>query len=360
MLWPSQIKADLVVRRALYHGIAGCLASRLGNWPTEAADPLRRAAMAQAMWEMRHQIVLSSLLQAMAAAGIRVLVLKGSALAYDLYDSPAARSRGDSDILIEPKDLPAARAVLSDQGFSHFYDDPTADENVRLQEAWTHRTADGLMHEVDLHWQTLNAPALADLFPFTEIWTRARALPRLAPVAYGLARDSALLFACAHRAQHIVNPYFVDGSIYYGGDRLIWLYDIDLLSRALDETEWAAFEVAVRQSDLAEVALHGLQMAADRLGTPLPCDVISRLERMNLKTKSSRYLLSSRQTGRAWRDLRAIQGSKAKAAFLAGRAFPSEAFIRAKYPDMADRPLLLLHLRRILNFVKPRPRGVGQ
>ncbi|WP_176556330.1 nucleotidyltransferase family protein [Rubellimicrobium rubrum] len=356
---PPQVRPEVVVRRALYHGVAGCLTGTVEGWPSEAAEALRRAAMAQAMWEMRHRLVLSNLLSVMAASEVRVLVLKGSALAYDLYEPSAARARGDSDILIAPADRDTARRVLAAQGFAHFYDDPTGDEAVRLQETWTKQTPDGLVHDVDLHWQALNSPLLAHALQFDAVWARRHPLPRLCQAAFGLPRDGALLLACAHRAQHIVNPYYVDGQVHYSGDRLIWLRDIDLLARVIEPAEWQDFEAAAAKAGLARVALDGLAIAARQLGTPVPAGTVGRLSAAPQDTPETRYLLGSHQAGRALRDLRAVPGLGRKIGFLWGRLVPPASFMRAKYPDRSKEPLPVLHLRRIAAFLRPRPRGRG-
>lgn len=355
--WPEDVSPELAAERALYHGIAGCLTGSLPSWPSSVSEPLRRTATAQAMWELRHRQVLGALLEALHHAGVRALVLKGSALAYDLYDPPASRARGDSDILVAPADVEAARSVLSGQGFAHYYDAPGADEDVRLQETWRKRTPEGRLHDIDLHWQALNAPALARLLPFEEALRQAIPLPRIGPHAFGLSRPMALLLACAHRAQHIVIPYFVDGTIHYADDRLIWLRDIDLLAQALSPAEWEAVVGLSAAGGLSAVVLEGLQMAARRLGTPLPADVADRIAGSPQDTRPARYLLSSRQAGRAWHDLRAAQGLRGKAVFLWGRLLPPAAFMRGRYPQRDREPLALLYLRRVLEFLRPRPGG---
>lgn len=357
--WPGDASGGEVVSRALFHGIAGCLAGRpTAHWPPRAAEPIRRAATAQAMWEVRHRLLLSRALEALEAAGVRCLLLKGTALAYDLYESPSARSRGDSDLLVAPADLDRARAALAACGFAHFLDDPAAMEAVRLQECWRQRSADGLVHDIDLHWQAVNAVVLADVMPFDRLWERARPLPRLSPRARGLPHDLALLLACVHRMQHVLNPYFVDGAAHYGGNRLIWLRDIDLLARALDPGGWAAFEAATIEGGLSAVALDGLRAAAGRLGTPLPPGATARLAAAPQDSPAARYLLAGHRAERAWRDLRAVPGLGPKAAYLWGRLLPPPAFMRAKYPGLAGRPLPLLHLRRLRDFLAPdRERG---
>src|SRR6478735_6659092 len=86
------------VTRALYHGIAAMLVER-GNqlmdvrWPPSVITALRQQAVAQARWELRHRIVLTQLVRSLRCNGIRPLILKGTAVAYDLYPNPAWRSR---------------------------------------------------------------------------------------------------------------------------------------------------------------------------------------------------------------------------------------------------------------------------
>lgn len=355
--WPADLDPQILVRRALYHGVAGLLADAIPTWPDEAAAPLRDDARASAMRDLRHRGLLITLLSALDAAGVRALLLKGAALAYDLYDAPAQRPRGDTDLLVAPSDRARARATLAAQGWDHFLDGPDAIEASQFQERWERRTPDGLDHAIDLHWQAMNATALPDLVPFEAAWARARALPALGPAARALPLDRALLFACAHRAQHRVVPYFAAGGTHYGGDRLIWLQDIDLIARAMTEPEWDAFTDAAEGADVAAVALDGLDAAARALGTAPPPAILARLRAALQDTAAARYLLHSRQAGRAWSDLRAAGSLRPALRLLHGRLLPSEAFLRARFPDAADQPLLRLHLRRLAGFLRRRESG---
>ena len=97
--WPSAWTAPettrTLARRAAFHGIAALLADRqTQGWPHAARAALREEALARAMWEARHRSLIQPLLAALAAAGVPALLLKGTALAYDLYANPATRSRG--------------------------------------------------------------------------------------------------------------------------------------------------------------------------------------------------------------------------------------------------------------------------
>ena len=302
---------------------------------------------------MRHKPLLAALLHAFADAGITVLLLKGSALAYDLYAEPSARSRGDSDVLVASGDLDEARRVLARQGFDRGSDEAASD-NLALQEIWSITGEDGLHHHIDLHWQLLNVPALAGVMAFNACAADPLALPRLGPGAMAMSRLATLLHTCLHRAMHITTPYFVDGLTYYGGDRLIWANDIALLASALTDAEWEAFVSTAMAQGVGTVALNGLDIAQRRLGAEIPAHVRERLAEAKGEAASA-YLLRSGQARRSWSDLLAIAGFRGKIAYAANRALPPASFMRSKYPDMAARPLAALYVRRVIELLRPRP-----
>jgi hypothetical protein len=47
-----------------------------------------------------------------------------------------------------------------------------------------------------------------------------------------------MLLACMHRGTHRHNPYYVSDEPHFGGDRLIWLYDLHLLAGSFSEHDW--------------------------------------------------------------------------------------------------------------------------
>jgi hypothetical protein len=349
---PSNEQAALLVERVHYHGVAGLLGQEaaLAGWPEDAARAIRQEAFAATIWELRHRQLLALLLDAFAAAAIPARLLKGTALAYSLFAVPAARSRGDSDLLIRPADLARARAILGQQGFQC---DESGDDGFALQEPWSYCGKEAVAHHVDLHWQVLNTPALAGVLRTEECFDDPVALPDLSPNAFAMSRPLMLVHACVHRSMHFTSPYFVDGRQYFGGDRLIWLYDIHLLGEAMPSSEWARFTALASERGVAGVCLDGLLTAQRFLSSKLPEDEIAKLRR---SPSASLAYLSSRQFGRAWEDLKAMPGMRAKLGFARSRTFPSASFIRDKYPQLARLPLALLYARRMIDLVRPRPR----
>lgn len=356
--WASEECQSAVVERALYHGLAGLLVERgdrLVGWPDNVIGPLREQALALAMWELRHQRVLAGLFAALAAQNVTVAILKGTAVAYDLYANPATRARGDTDILACPEDVSSVRTILSQQGFVL---DPNAeheDAQLLLQEIWHLDYADGSGHDIDLHWQAMNAPALDGILNTADCFANLAELPRLCHAAWAVDRVTLLLHTILHRTGHITSPYFVGNVAYYGGDRLIWAEDIHRLATSLSQAEWREFADRACAEGVAAVCLDGLQFARARLGTEPPASVMRALEAAPQGGRAARYLLHSGQLARAWQDFLAQSGWRRRAAYLAARVLPTPAFVRGKYPGMAGRPLPLLYLRRAADLLRARP-----
>lgn len=359
--WTGSTAVDEVRRRIAYHGIAGLIAARataLADWPAAVREAARKEAIARSMWELQHRPLLAALLDGLAEASVAAVLLKGSALAYDLYPVAATRARGDSDLLIAPADLDRAREVLTERGFSP----PDAANRAgpfALQEGWGLISANGMDHQIDLHWQVLNAPALGAVMPVAESLRAPLALPRLGSSAHAMRHAMTLLHSCVHRAMHLTSPYFVDGETHYGGDRLIWAVDIDLLARALRQDEWRDLAATARRYGVARACLAGLDLAQRWLGTGVPVAVRAALAAPSDERASS-YLLDDSQFGRARRDLSAIPGARRKFAYLTERTLPNRAFIRAKYPRMARYPAVIGYARRVIDLLRPRRSSIDQ
>lgn len=341
--------------RILYHGIAGLLAERLDQiqgWPYLVIAAIREQAIAQAMWELRHREQLRSILAALASREVAPILMKGTAIAYDLYANPAARARGDSDLLVRSEDLDTARAALAEAGFRR----SSGMDGNELQECWASTDAHGLDHLIDLHWQVLNAPALRDVLTYQDFAQGSRALAALADSVRGPGLVVALLHSCVHRGLNVTAPYMVDGDAHFGGDRLIWAYDIKLQAAKLSPAEWKAFaELAVRRG-VAAASLDALQAAREQVDAGIPTAVVTELKSGSDQYPTAAYFSSALPASRAWHDLRAVPGVAAKLAFVVRRLFPAAAFMRGKYPGMNAKPLPLLYLRRAIELFRPRPR----
>lgn len=356
--WQNASAQSALVERALYHGIAGLLIERSpAGWPSAVVERLRDQAVAQAVWEIRHKMVICQLLTELASKGVTSILLKGTATAYDLYEKPETRTRGDTDILVERVELQQTRQILADTGFRLAQDGTGSPDNFRLQETWTIKSPDGSGHYVDLHWQVMNSMALGQSLSVADCMSSRRPLPRLNEHAYSMDRKTTLIHTCMHRACHLSSPYFMNGVTYYGGDRLIWANDIHLLADALSASEWNELCADSIGTGVAAVCLDGLRFAQDRLATTIPADVLERLTAAGARSKASTYLLRSGQAARAFQDLSAVDGLSNKARYLIQRTLPPAGFLRARYPGLKKHPLALLYIRRVVDLLRKRPQS---
>ena len=346
--WSSNASAA-VLERIAYHGVAGLLSAKadpLSRWPDAVRAEIHEHALGQSMWELRHKIVLGELLERLSESGT-VVLLKGTAVAYDLYDNPAVRSRGDTDLLVTNAEREAARKILTESGFVRDNEDHDLPEALRSQEIWTLRSDDGTNHSIDLHWQPLNAPALEQHLSFGEMAAGALPLRRLCSVARAPSRSMMLLHACLHRGLHDCAPYFVGSRTYFGGNRLIWLYDLLLLGRTMSDLDWRFFCRMAVDKRVADVCLDGLNAAEIRLGPFCPSFMKEELG----SAVSGTYFRSG-QFGRALQDVFAVPGLQRKWQYLWARSLPTAEFMRAKYPEMASRALPILYARRLVELVR--------
>ena len=189
--WTDAATLSALADRVIYHGIAGLLISDAGTmreWPAAVASRVHEQALAQAMWELRHKLVIRALLDALADAGVSAVLLKGTPLAYQLYPDSAQRVRGDTDVLISPSDLAPARRVLAAAGFERESASEGLFGDLHAQEIWKLVSTEGHEHAVDLHWQVLNSPFLDGTMPRAECTHETVAIPALGPNAHAMSR----------------------------------------------------------------------------------------------------------------------------------------------------------------------------
>lgn len=359
--WPGALNDEhavaKIMERIRYHGIGALLTESVGwpqNWPREMGASIKREILPRALWELRHKIVLSELIETLANKGIVSIILKGTGVAYEYYSNPVLRTRGDTDLLIAKTDLAACRAELAVLGYIHEVGFQDVSDELKFQEPWSFRCNDETLHHIDLHWQVMSSPALKEVLTYADCKENVSKLPRLSVHALTLNRTIMLIHTLLHRASHIIWPYLVDNKKFYGGDRLIWAFDISLLSNTMSEPEWRLFCRFCLERGIAAVCLDGLRFASQTLSSPLPEFVVAELGGAPLNEPGSRYLLKSFQISRSMQDLAAMRSWSTKIRYIFARLFPSSNFIRDKYPEMRGRPLILLYSRRLTEFFQAR------
>ncbi|WP_226001625.1 nucleotidyltransferase family protein [Paenibacillus sp. BJ-4] len=204
------------------------------------------------------------------AHGIRVLILKGPALAQQLYGDVSLRTSKDVDLLIAPNDMDEAEHWIREAG----YESKSGEARVLGSWKWKdHHTS--FLHlqkrvEVELHWRL--HPDASGEPSFDELWNRrqfsepagasrrvqstsADNMTAMATSTYTLGCEDQFMYLSAHGARH-------------GWFRLRWLIDIDRLAvRAVD---WEALLLLLRRYGGLPAGGQAWTLAAALLGTPIP------------------------------------------------------------------------------------------
>ncbi len=348
---------ERVLARARYHGvlplIAACVDEGRAQSPAWLLGAARSAARAEVAMDLARRPMVVAAIEALDLAGTAPLVLKGEALAYSHYAAPWQRPRADTDLLVAPDAGPAAEAALAALGYRRELRLPG--EWVSAQSSLVRRGAGGLEHAIDLHWRINNSVVLAGIVTHAEIAASAVAVPILGPAARAPGAVHALLIACLHRVGSEHAPYTVDGVARVGGDRLIWLADIDRLVRGLDAEERAAFARLAHARGAGRLCAAGITAAATAFATPGAPDLVRALSDAPFGSTVDRYLLAGPR-GRDWLDFRALPDARARLAFLRETLWPDAAYLRAREPDAAYASVLRLRLARIARGLARRLR----
>ena len=299
------------------------------EWPLEVREHLavtsRRLATEEALRGAETRTVVSAL----AGAGVRPILIKGTALAYVWYDTPVSRPRNDTDLLIGAAQVDAARRVLSSIGYTPMPQCQDLFSQFEVQKV----DGFGVLHAFDVHWKISTQPVFADFLTYEELLPRTVPVPALCGAAVAPGAVDALLLACVHPVMHHRNV-----------ERALWTYDIHLLATSLGSAGFDEFVMLARRRKVKAICAHGLRQARETFGTVIPEGIIERLSGDGPVESSAEYLTSQRR----WHD--ELASSLRGTPSLAGRArlvrrvlFPDPHYMLGSY-GLGDKPLAHLLL----------------
>lgn len=287
--------------------------------------------------ELARQMAEQRVVDALRTAGVLCLVLKGAALARWLYTDPYLRPRCDFDLLFRDEGaVDRAQAVLAKLGYAW---DGTLDLGPAYERTLL-RPANSGSHQVDAHWRMANHPAFADAFGFDELLRQGQPVPGIAG-AIGLGAVHALIHACVHRVANM---------LFHVENRLIWLYDIDLLAQRLSAQEWSSLTRLAVERGVAGACIDAFDACRDLLGTQAPPTVRTALEdaaateSLQVRTAGQRRILEI-QVLRTMPWWQWPQHAFAK-------LLPSFAYMRQRYGITHRSQLPLAYVRRALDGLK--------
>jgi hypothetical protein len=329
--WPSAATAEdaaQLVESIDQNGIGPLVYARLADWPIQSR--LRDIAIHAAAGETSRLVDIRAVLAAFETNGIRVLLIKGTGLAYDLYPSAELRPRGDTDLLIAESDLDKVRTILHGRGYTSPL---TSGDTLAIRQQSFTRGG----HVYDVHWDVANSPVVRDALPFEELLSRAIAVPRIAPNALAPSHVDALLLACIHRVAH-----------HHDIERLIWLYDIHLIRETMSAAEHARFWQLAAERRVVAICERSIDLA-DEWFAPAPHDRardwLTEDERSR-DEPSAVFLDAGRTRGAVLADDLKALSWRGRMRRMRELALPPIGFMRQSFPSVPAAALPALYVWR--------------
>lgn len=311
----------LVAASALANGSAG-------EYESVFRHNLRHAAAADLATTARVARVTASL----SAAGVDHVLLKGAAIGPLLYAEPHLRPRLDTDVLIRTEDRETAERILERERFNA---SPEALGEIGTgQSHWI--AADEPFLAIDLHWRLFNAQRFATVLGFDDIRRASIPAPAM-PASLVPSLEHQFLIASLHRVAH-----------HYDAPRLIWIYDLFLLARALGEDRVDRVLEDAENRGVGEFVARSLARTVDTFGLPLSERSRSTLSRLGAGSQPSVFLDGSPRLVDLLRDdLAAQKGWRARLRLVGEHLFPPAEYMRIRYAGCPRFLLPLAYLHRI-------------
>ena len=306
--------------------------------PEELRRALTHSTRRSIARELFMEVEIVKDLDALAAAGIETLLLKGTALAYTLYPTPGLRPRCDVDLLLRDKaTADKAWGILAKRGYRRDKDAVVDGDFVSHQYSCARHVVPQAGIVLDVHWKLSNSNFFANKFNFDALYAERMPIPALGPNAYALSLPVALLHALFHRLNHVGNG---------DGERLIWFYDIDLICRNLSPDQWRGFSQLVAELELGPICLDGLNGATALYGTSIPEPVRARItprqpgayRQLALKHPGFRRILF---------ELNSLGIGFAGLRYLRENLFPARRYMEKRFGATGYPTLAAAYVRRI-------------
>ena len=145
---------------------------------------------------------LESLIEKFRQGGIEIIILKGAALAYEVYGDIALRGFDDIDILIKRKDRDKIFSILRKCGYS-------ISQKERLDFSLKYRSqvlfAKDSKFFIDLHWNLMDLERYNKVtnIDLDRIWNNKQPLDIKGISSYQLSLNDTIIYQCLHLAiQH--------------------------------------------------------------------------------------------------------------------------------------------------------------
>lgn len=273
------------------------------------------------------------ILRIFEAEGIPTILLKGAALASQVYQDHALRPCGDVDFLLAGEQVNQALKLLQARGYQAERFEDWEEFTLRYENEVLLYRDQPVRTIVELHWNLIDSPYYQNKLDLAWFWQTARALDFYGQPAQTLGLEAQVIYLCAHL------------SLHHAGTGWLWLHDIaEMLYQSSEKINWQEVIQQAQQNDLVLPVKLTLLEVHKRFLAPIPERVLHQLEHLQPTEEERRVFanLGGKRAGagrRFWDDLTSIPGWKARLDFAWQNLFPSPRYMLTRY--QAPHPALL-------------------
>lgn len=257
-----------LLHEAEHHGMAPLFYRHLGQLGGATLPPSSRRLLQSLYLRGRHAAdirnrAMADILAAYDAAGIRVLLVKGIALANSAYSEPGLRPMRDIDLLVARDQLAAARDILAGLGWQ-------MEQHHDIPEGYYHlpplvKILDGLPVTIELHGNLLPLHARYPRWPLERSWDTA---------ATGQLHDRSYRTLSLEDTLRTVYLHGFQAPLTYEPFRLIHVADmVTLTEKYLDDIQWEQVLAAEPILPAVISRFHFLTPLRERVIEKLGCDI---------------------------------------------------------------------------------------
>ena len=203
--------------------------------PAAITDEMRQAFLLSVVRSLHMERQLQEIMEAFQEQSVRVLVLRGPALAFSLYPDPAMRASSDLDLLVMPKNVVQAREILENLGYTCMAKRFEVARDFFREECFIDQKNSGNKFPVDLHWVHW------ELHPFFKGSDKVE-IEDLFQRAWKVETPT-LTFKTLHPVDYLIHSAIHLVMIHRMEMRLSWIYDAALLAQHLQvPADWQTLQ----------------------------------------------------------------------------------------------------------------------
>jgi Uncharacterised nucleotidyltransferase len=306
--------------------IGPLLHKTVGQWVApSAAAVLKESYYATGMRNLLLRRELGTCLQALAAAAVPAIVLKGAALIETVYHNVSLRPMGDADLLVRRADVAVTRQVLEHLGYQAGRGETRPGALTEYENEMAFCKPGRINTWVDVHWSLFDSPYYQDRLAMDWFWESARPATIAEMPTLVLGPEALVIHLCGHLALHHTNT------------GLLWWYDVAaVLTRHRDEIDWRVLLSRTSGSGLIPPVRSVLLRVADEWGAPIPPVVLEALRGMR-ESPAERRIFAELTAGqrsprqRFWSDLTSMSDWRQRWRFARTNLVPSPDYMRRRY-----------------------------